>query len=72
MSQRRMQLVVSNQSVNVTALSQVKCRMLSAALPSLPPDLQKKLQRIQRQRPAVLVVIEKLADDVLADLEEAM
>jgi hypothetical protein len=72
MSQRRMQLVVSNRSVNVTALSQVRCAMLSARLPELPPALKKKLQRIQRRRPAVLVVIEKLADDVLTDLGETI
>jgi hypothetical protein len=65
MSQRRMQLVVSNRSANGIELSHVKCRMLSAALPELPQPLKKKLLRIQQRRPAVLVVIEKLADDVL-------
>lgn len=66
MFQRRIQLVVSNRSVNATALSQVKCAMLSAHLPALPNSFSTKLTRLHRLRPGALVVIEQLVDDLLA------
>ena len=54
---RRITLVASNGSVNATALSQVKCRMLSASLPALPNDLALKLTRLQQRLLRVDVVI---------------
>lgn len=68
MSQRRMKLVVSNRSVNVTALSQVKCRMLSVDLPASPKPLDQKLMRLQCLRPGAVAVIERLVDDLLAEV----
>jgi hypothetical protein len=69
MSQRRpLQLVVSNRSVNVTALSQVKCTMVSAPLRQSQSGLSMKLAKLRRLRPNALVVIERLVDDLLAEV----
>ncbi len=65
---RRLQLVVSNRSVNRTALSQVKCVMQSARLPQSPNGLSMKLARLQLLRPNAIVVIEQLVDDLLAEV----
>lgn len=69
MSQRRMQLVVSNRPGNAQPALPAKFTMLSAGLRELPPALKKKLERLHYLRPAVLVVIEKLADNLLSDSE---
>lgn len=65
---RRLQLVVSNRQVNPTALSQVKCRMLSASLPASTNDLADKVRRLQQLRPLAVEVIERLVDDLLAEV----
>ena len=67
MSQLR--IAYSRNERNVTALSAVKCRMLSVGLPPLPPHLLKNLERLNQLRPAALAVIGRLVEDTLDDLE---
>ena len=65
---RRLQLVVSNRKVNLKALSHVKCAMLSVPLHRSRWPLKEKLDRLQRRSPEALVVIERLVDDLLAEV----
>jgi len=65
---RRLQLVVSNRKVNLEALSQVKCAMLSVPLRRSRLPLKEKLDQLQRHSPAAIVVIERLVDDLLAEV----
>lgn len=64
---RRLQLVVSNPSP-IEKLSEVKCRMLSASLPASQKNLPDKLRDLQALRPAAVEVIERLVDDLLAEV----
>lgn len=68
MPQRQIRLVVSNPSSNATKLSEVKCRMLSVGLPSLPKDLAQKIAELRHERPGAAVVIERLVDDLLSEV----
>lgn len=63
---RRLQLVVSNRSIE--KLSAVKCRMQSASLPVSQKNLPDKLRVLQQLRPAAVEVIERLVDDLLAEV----
>lgn len=65
----QLQLVRSNNGRNATSLSAVKCRMLSVVSTKLPPRLLKNLERLHQLRPAAVLVIERLVEDTLDDLE---
>lgn len=66
MTQRRITLVASNRSDRATGSSPVKCVLLPLPLPTLPSNLRRKLEQLGHRRPAALVVIERLVDDLLA------
>ncbi len=50
-----------------TKLDSVRCRMLPADSPSLPP-VAAKAARLQQQQPDVASVIEQLIDDLLVEV----
>lgn len=74
MSQRRPSNVLSfpkskpsEPSSPRTKLNSIRCRMLRSDLPKSPP-IAGKAARLQQLRPDVAVVIEKLVDDLLAEV----
>lgn len=58
--------LVYSKSEKETALSQVKCRMLSVGLPPSPNDWNQKMAALRVQRPGAAKVVERLIDDLLA------
>lgn len=59
----------SNGSSRTTNLGLVKCRMLPAVSSSSLPSVALKSARLHALRPRAAAVIEKLVDDLLAELE---
>ena len=51
-----------------TALSSEKCRTLPDGC-SLSPSVIQKLERLQTLRPHGLAILERLVDDILADID---
>ena len=60
--------LVYSKSSGVMNLSQVTCKMLSADSRASLSDFDRKMSRLQKYRPGVVSVIEKLVDDLLKEV----